>query len=102
MQDVAAYFDDVVAALGDVGVRTSSVEIDARQPLRGRLVVTEPGATRSRVLDWHRDTGWWCARARRLGARPSGWLIVIGDPQAAAVDVARQFRSHLLVPRNGE
>jgi hypothetical protein len=95
VQDVAAYLDDVVEALSAVGIRTSSIEIDARHPLKARLVVTEPGTRSTVLLDWDRRTGWWCARRPRLGVRPTGWRMVTGDPHATAADVARGFRHGL-------
>lgn len=90
VQEVAAYLDDVVIALADAGVRTSSIEIDARQPLVGRLVVTG-GNPRTPVLEWRRDNGWWLGWRSRIGARPNGWRMLSGDPRADPADVAGQF-----------
>ena len=93
--DVAAYLDDVVAALGAAGIRTSSIEIDARRPLTGRLVVTRSGHQEVLVLDWHRDKGWRIARRTRVGARPRGWRLLSGDPAARPADLVGQIQYDL-------
>lgn len=95
LPDAAAYLDDVAAALGAAGIRTSSIEIDARRPLTGRLVVTRIGHPEVLVLDWHRDKGWRIARRARAGARPKGWRLLSGDPAARPTDVVGQFQHAL-------
>ena len=95
VEQAAAYLDAVVLALSAAGIRTSSVEIDSRRPLTGRLVVTCAGHPETLVLDWRRDTGWWLARQSRVGVRPTGWRVLSGDPAAAPADVAGQFEHDL-------
>lgn len=95
VRDAATYLDEVVAALDEVGVRASSIEIDARHPLTARLVVAGLDDPETLVLDWRRDGGWWVARRRRPNARPTGWRQLTGDPRAAATDVAAVFQHDL-------
>lgn len=65
MPAVAGYFDDVADELDRRGLTVDAVQIDARRPLSGHLVVAAeaargaPGQRLTAVLRWRQDTGWW-------------------------------------------
>jgi hypothetical protein len=85
---VAGYFDDVADELDRCGLTVDAVEIDARRPLSGRLVVaawpagTTPGGRLTVVLRWRQDTGWWGTQRGVPGRSTAG-------PAAAPREVVR-------------
>lgn len=80
--ETADYLDHVADELDRRGVPVGSVEIDARAPVTGRLVLTGPSpayllsprldmpaAPRVVSLHWHQDRGWTMARGMPDGIR---------------------------------
>lgn len=103
VNDLAGYLDDVADELERNGVAVDAMEIDARRPLKGRLVIARTvtrrliGSSASLTLTWQRDFGWSLAMRGRLGEPSTGWRHLYGDPGAAPDVVADFLRRRLPV-----